>query len=265
LNDRRMTATCALLALGLMGGCAGRPADQAASGDAASQPAASHASAAMPAPGGAVETVQGTVLETMEAANYTYVRVKTSNGEIWAATLAFKVTVGETVVVPLENPMANFHSSSLQRDFPLVYFASNITRPGEATAASGLPPGHMPVSPGSQAAPASPELIAPVAPAAGGTTIANVWANRTTLAGKQVTVRGKVVKYNGGIMGLNWIHLQDGSGSVADGTHDLTVTSNTEARVGDVVTITGTVVADKDFGAGYAYGVMLQGATVTVK
>lgn len=197
----------------------------------------------------------------MDAANYTYVRVKTPAGEIWAATLTFKVAVGDKVVVPLENPMQNFHSASLKRDFPVIYFASNITRPGEAMPATA----GAAAMPGQAASPAEPKLIDAIAPAPGGMTVANIWANRKTLAGKMVTVRGKVVKFNGGIMGLNWTHIQDGSGSVKDGTHDLTITSSTEARVGDVVTVTGTVVADKDFGAGYAYGVMLQGAKITVK
>jgi hypothetical protein len=249
-------------------GCSGQPAGQAPA-DPASQPAASHDA---PAAMGAAATVQGTVLETMDAANYTYVHVKAATGDIWAATLAFKVAVGDTVVVPLENPMQNFHSAALKRDFPLIYFASNITKPGEmGQPAAGLPPGHpaTQAGAGTAAAPgagsAEPKLIDPVAPAPGGVTVANIWANRKSLSGKLVTVRGKVVKYNGGIMGLNWVHIQDGSGSVADGTHDITVTSSTEARVGDVVTVTGTVAIDRDLGAGYSYPVILQGAKITVK
>jgi hypothetical protein len=168
--------------------------------------------------------------------------------------------------------MKDFQSAALKRKFPLIYFASNITRPGEsaAQAPAGLPPGHPAATAGASSAgagagAAEPKLIDPVAPAPGGMTIANIWANRKSLTGKMVTVRGKVVKYNGGIMGLNWVHLQDGTGSVKDGTHDLTVTSNTETRVGDVVTVTGTIATDKNLGAGYAYAVILQGAKITVK
>jgi hypothetical protein len=166
-------------------------------------------------------TVQGQVLEAIDSGNYTYVRVKTDGGEIWAATLKFKVAVGDTVVVPLENPMRDFHSQTLKRDFPLVYFSSAITTPGQSARAqaSGLPPGHPPTT----AAAATPEsmvaaepnekLIALIAPPSGGVSIANVWANRKSLAGKTVTIRGKVVKYNPAIMGLNWLHVQDGSES----------------------------------------------------
>jgi hypothetical protein len=109
------------------------------------------------------------------------------------------------------------------------------------------------------------QVTEPVQPAAGGLTVAKIFANRKTLAGKTVTVRGKVVKFNGGILGMNWLHIQDGSGVAKDGTNDLTVTSAGGANVGDIATVTGTVVLDKDFGAGYAYTVLIQGATIAVK
>jgi hypothetical protein len=77
-----------------------------------------------------------------------------------------------------------------------------------------------------------------------------------------VTINGTVMKFNGGILGRNWFHVQDGSGSAADGTNDITVTTDAVTQVGDVITVTGTVVVNKDFGAGYAYKVMLEGAKI---
>ena len=78
------------------------------------------------------QTAEGTVLETMDAGKYTYVRVKTATSEIWAASSPFKVAVGDQVVVPLDSPMAQFHSPSLNRDFELIYFAAAIRHAGEA-------------------------------------------------------------------------------------------------------------------------------------
>jgi hypothetical protein len=95
--------------------------------------------------------------------------------------------------------------------------------------------------------------------------IADIWAQRTSLAGKRVTVTGKVVKYNGAILDRNWLHIQDGSGSASDGTNDIAVTTTDEANVGDTVTATGTVGLDRDFTAGYQYPVMLEQAKVTKK
>ena len=77
---------------------------------------------------GAVETVTGEVAETMDASNYTYMRVKTAKGDVWVATAKTKVAVGEKVVVPLESEMRDFHSPSLNRDFPLIYFVTRYRR-----------------------------------------------------------------------------------------------------------------------------------------
>ena len=72
-----------------------------------------------------------------------------------------------------------------------------------------------------------------------------------------------MVKFNAGIMGRNWFHIQDGSGDETQGTHDLTVTTNESVSVGPVLTVTGTVEVDQDFGFGYSYAVMVTEATVT--
>jgi len=94
------------------------------------------------------------------------------------------------------------------------------------------------------------------------TPLATVWKSRAALAGTTVTVRGKIVKYNGGILGVNWMHVQDGTGSAADGSNDLTVTSDTEARIGDEISATGTVGVNKDIGSGYKYAVILESARI---
>jgi len=103
-----------------------------------------------------------------------------------------------------------------------------------------------------------------IAKAEGGKTVAQVFAEREKLAGKPVTVRGKVVKTNAGIMGTNWLHIRDGSG--AEGTNDLTVTTNGAVpNIGDTVLVTGQAALNKDFGMGYAYPVIVEGAEVKVE
>ena len=238
---------------------------------AASAPAAL-ATAHDPAPPSAVPSVSGPVVETMDAATYTYVRVKGDAGEIWAASNKFDVKVGDRVTVPLESPMENFHSQSLGRDFPLIYFASAIVREGDAPPVTGqMPPGHPPVPgtaqmpPGHPSTSTAPVVTERIPPPPGGRTIASVWADRVSLSGKGVTVRGKVVKFNAGIMGRNWIHIQDGSGVAADKTNDLTVTTGDAAKVGDTITVTGVVGVDKDFGAGYSYPVIVENAKVDAR
>lgn len=258
-----LPVVCLTLALGAVPGCSNEPAAKAAASGVS--PAAGAPVSLSPAQQGPA-TASGAVVETMDAATYTYVRVKTATGEIWAATSQFKVAVGDKVVVPLEMPMENFHSNALKRDFALIYFTSRITREGESagTAPIAMIPGHTPAGGGAPAADsAMPAQVIP--PPAGATSVADLWANRKALAGKRVTVRGKVVKFNGGILGVNWMHIQDGTGSEKDGTNDITITSEEGAKVGDVITVTGTVVVDKDFGAGYAYVVLLEKATITAR
>jgi hypothetical protein len=124
-----------------------------------------------------------------------------------------------------------------------------------------LPPGHPPVGAAASAAPLTVTEVIP--PAAGGYSVANLWARRAELGGKTVIVRGKVVKFRIGIMGRNWLHLQDGTGKANDGTNDITVTTTADVMAGDIVTATGTLALDKDFGAGYRYAVIVEGATVS--
>jgi hypothetical protein len=258
---RSVSVACAAVVVLLAGTACGRqPAPSSSTGTAARPQAPGAATAAVADTGQpAVATITGEVAETMDAASYTYLRVKAANGDVWVATAKTKVAAGEKVVVPLESEMRNFHSPSLNRDFPLIYFVTAITREGEPT------PPRMAVGHGmgsAQPAQQPPVKVEPVAPPAGGSSIADVWANRAKLVGKTVIVRGTVVKFNGGILDRNWFHLQDGSGKAADGTNDLTVTTDAVVKVGDVVTVTGTLVADKDFGSGYAYALMLEKAKI---
>lgn len=247
---------CAGMAATLCAGCSGRPAaNETRTVPAAAVPAASHAPApaaasASPNPRPpAAQNVTGTVLETMDASNYTYVRVKTDSGELWAAASRFKSAVGDTVIVSLDQPMENFHSQALKRDFPLIYFVSQIGAANQAPTSAA------------QAAP----VAKAIEPAKDGTTVAALWTSRASLAGKSVTVRGKVVKFNGGILGVNWIHLQDGTGSADDGSNDITVTSDMDAQVGDIVTATGVVALNKDLGSGYKYAVIIEHARLDRK
>lgn len=93
-------------------------------------------------------------------------------------------------------------------------------------------------------------------------TVEQVNKEMAQLKGQQVTVTGKVVKVNNGIMKRNFLHIQDGTGD--NNTNDLVVTSNQTAKVGNNVTITGTVVLGTDFGMGYSYPLLIENSSITV-
>jgi hypothetical protein len=61
-------------------------------------------------------------------------------------------------------------------------------------------------------------------------TVANLNQNKAGLGGKTISAQGKVVKVNNGIMGRNFVHVQDGSGDAAKGTNNLVVTSKQTAE-----------------------------------
>ena len=96
--------------------------------------------------------------------------------------------------------------------------------------------------------------------AADGKTVAEVVANKATLKDKPVTIRGQVVKVSHGIMGKNWVHLQDGSGTADKSTNDIVVTTKDETAIGQVVNASGTVRTDVDIGSGYKYAVLVEEA-----
>ncbi len=246
--------------------------------------AGSHDSAAAPAvsPGqpdagaaGASPSLTGTVLETMNAAGYTYLKLKTAGGETWAAVNEAKVEKGATVTVLSPMPMDGFESKTLNRKFDHIVFGTLAGAGGApaAPAAMGGMPGAMGSSPGAApaamgaphaAAAAGPEVTEKISVAkaegSDGRTVAELFAQRAALKGKVVAVRGKVVKVNEGIMGKNWIHLRDGSGTRATKDDDLTVTTNDKVTLGDVVLVKGTVAIDRDFGAGYTYTLVVEDA-----
>ena len=202
----------------------------------------------------------GKVVKTIEASRYTYVQVDTGREKIWAATPDFRGKVGDVVTIPSQGlPMKDFHSNTLDRNFELVYFVATIVAAGHGKGVGKQPliPGHPPI--------AEKEHLSQVKveKAKNGKTVAEVYAASESLAGKEVLVRGRVVKFFPKIMGKNWLHLQDGSGS--EGTNDLTVTTNTMAKVGDIVLVSGVVSVNRDFGHGYRFAVMLEDAAVTVE
>ena len=77
-----------------------------------------------------------------------------------------------------------------------------------------------------------------------------------------MAVRGTVVKFTPSVMGKNWVHLRDGTGSAGNDTNDLLVTTQDKAAVGDVVTATGVVKTDVNLGSGYSFKVLVENATL---
>lgn len=204
--------------------------------------------------------LSGTVVETKDVDSYTYLLLKTGNGETWAAIDKAPVSVGAKVAVEQAAVMKDFWSRTLERQFDWIVFG----RLAESCAPQA-PPGFA-IAAHHAAAPAPPTDVTPIrvpkADGPDGRTVAEAVGGSAALADHQVTIRGQIVKYVPEVMGKNWIHLRDGSGSPADGTDDVVVTTATQAKIGEVVLVRGVLHTNRDFGVGYAYKVLIEDATL---
>lgn len=206
----------------------------------------------------AAGSVTGEVLEVQQVDSYTYLRMRTANGETWGAVPTAQVKKGAVVTLQDITVMNDFESKSLKRKFKTVVFGTLAAGPGSAAGKNA------PVSPHTGVPKAAEALDVKVTKAVGANarTVGEIMAKPGDVKDKPVLVRGKVVKFSGGIMGRNWIHLRDGSGAAADKTNDLLVTTTEQAKVGDVITAKGVVRVDKDFGAGYVYKALVEDAAL---
>lgn len=231
--------------------------------------------------------ISGTVAETLDSGTFTYVRLMTDKGDQWVVFRQMPIKKGAQISVTVNMVADKFVSKTLKRTFDKLVFGD---LEGAAPAAAGIPPHGQPaamVPPHGQPAGAelpveamtaamkaqhsgmasSPVDATPIrvakAEGANARSIAEIWGTRTTVHdGQPVVLRGKVVKFLPGIMGRNWLHLRDGSGSAARGDNDITITTTDAATVGSVVLVSGVLHLNKDFGAGYSYPVIVEDAKV---
>lgn len=212
--------------------------------------------------GGDASAVKGTplagkVVETFNSGGYTYVNLQREGKTVWAAIPETPVEVGREVTLKSGMEMQKFFSKALNRTFDSIYFSEGLTTQAASTKGKS--------SAGSKGGVVATAEKISVEKATGpdAYTVAELHGNRDKLDGKTVSVRAKVTKVSSGIMGKNWLHLQDGSGDSAKGSHDLTVTTQDLPAVGDVVIVTGTLRKNKDFGGGYKYESIVEDGAVS--
>ena len=227
------------------------------------------------------EQLTGKVLESMNSGGYSYINLQNKGGgKVWIAVPETKIRVGEQMSFKEGLVMTNFPSKTLKRSFDKIIFSNGIIPQSKAEVAK-TPPKDLSVPPintsadpkkkqkiviGSQPAVALKEKVS-VTKAKGPNayTVEEIYKKSAKLNTKKVVVHGKVVKASTGIMKKTWIHIQDGTGSQAKGTHNLVCTTKGTANVGDIITVTGTVAKDRDFGYGYRYNVILEDAVIKGK
>lgn len=193
------------------------------------------------------------VKEVLQANNYTYLRVLEDTTLTWLAIPKLEdARVGNTYYYQGGMNMGKFTSKDLDRTFDDIVFLNGVVDPEivEGGGASATPKAPKPKN--------EIDVVEDISvePAKGGITIAQLFEKPNKYKNKRVKISGQVTKYSSKILGVNWIHLQDGSG------HDFTCTSKGEAAVGDIITVEGKITLDKDFGAGYRYAIIMEEAKI---
>ena len=230
-----------ILALALLTGC-----NNAKVKKTENKPAAQTA-----APAPAADVLTAVAKDVIQTSGYTYLLLNDGTKDFWAAVSRFEAEKGKTYYYKAGMEMTNFKSKELNRVFESIQFIMEL---------SDQPIVEKKQAPLTTKGKQTTEKVEglKIVPAAGGVKLADVFANKANFAGKKVKITGQVVKFSPEIMNKNWVHLQDGS--EANGSYDLTITTMETVTVGAVVTFEGVIAADKDFGYGYKYDVLLEEA-----
>ncbi len=203
------------------------------------------------------------VLEVIQGNAYTYIKVNENKAEKWMAVSKQDVQNGAVYYYDEGLQMTSFHSKEIDRTFDEIYFVNTIsTTPIEKGALGAMggteaQPAHMGKVNTDQNSSITLEKNAEEL------TVAKIFASRNDYSGKEVEIRGVVVKVNEQVMGKNWIHIQDGTSD--NGNFDLTVTSTELPAVNDEITVKGKIILNKDFGYGYSYEVIMEDAAIVGK
>lgn len=210
----------------------------------------------LPTTDGGDATIEGTVAEIVDVPGYTYVQVKTVDGNVWVASPSVLVEEGDTVAFSTSMPMQNFYSKTLDREFPVLYFVDRFVSGGaiapidrEAAAAHGRMVENAAARPVEGISRADP-----------GHTVAEIYAETDDLQGRTVRVRGQVVKFTPSVLGTNWVRIRDSSAA-----NDLVIPTDEVYAVDDIVLAEGRIELNKDLGQGFVIPVVLEAATITIE
>ena len=203
------------------------------------------------------------VQEIEQVSAYTYLNVLEEGTKKWLAVPTIEAKLGETYYYKGGMVMRDFESKELNRKFDEVVFLSGITKADAINMDKGMvDPDKVVAEKKPTKKPTLERLEMNIAPVDGTITIAHLFENSAQYSGKVVRIKGEVTKFNGGIMGRNWVHYQDGS--IHDGKYDLIITTKAEPAIGAIVIFEGIITLNKDFGSGYFYTVLMEDAVISI-
>jgi len=194
------------------------------------------------------------VLEIRHTSSNTYMKVSEGHLEYWIAVVKTEAVPGDVFYFDEALQMTDFRSSELDTVFSNLYMIKELR--------SDLDENQQVIRPATATDPKQNEFRTDIkiSRPSGVESIAGILENKDRLGGKEILVKGQVIKVNDEVMGRNWIHIQDGTRFGE--AFDLTITSREFFTIGQIVTFKGTLNINKDFGAGYFYPVILEDAVL---
>lgn len=192
------------------------------------------------------------VVDKIPANNYLYLQVSENKESFWIAVSSMEIEVGETIYFSKYMVMKDFKSDNIDRSFDELLFVEDARKSSTPDEMKKIHSGAMNIE---------KEKI-DIKPLNDGQTIKQIYDEKSSLNGKIIKVKGKVVKFNKQIMKRNWIHIQDGTGTTDENNYDLAITSQDDVKVGDIITVTGKLSVDKNFGSGYFFPVIIEEAEI---
>lgn len=195
------------------------------------------------------------VKEFMQASGYTYVLVEEDSKEYWMAVSKTEVEAGDKIYYETAMEMKDFESKELNKVFDKILFVDFASK----EPIKNKPNKEDSISHTKSNMERLLDSIK-ISPIDGGLSIAELYENAEKYKNKEVLVSGQVVKVNMDIMDRNWVHIMDGTR--AGDKSDLTFTTQEVVKLGDTVNFKGTLALDREFGAGYVYPLIVEGAVL---
>ncbi len=191
------------------------------------------------------EIYKGKVLETVNSAGYSYIKIQTSNKTFWAAIREDKIQINDSIEVQAQMWMKDFRSKTLNRTFENILFAK-VNKKNNEKIEKKVSVNTMP----SLASFVKNDLtnIKEEKSSAIEVTVLDLKNKKSLYNNRHIKIIGEVVKISLNIMDSNWIHIKDKN---ADEIIFRSKQSN--IKVSDKIIASGILKTDLDYGSGYTY------------
>ena len=180
------------------------------------------------------------VLEILPTVKYLYLRVVELGDEYWIATLKADVIEGEYYYITGGLLKTNFESKEHNRIFDKMLLIENIVPENHSQQTTDI---------------LESDAIVNNNRSESSIKLSEIINNPQKYVGQRVQIEGTCIKVNENIMGLNWIHINDGTNA----NTDFIATTTETIPLGTYIILKGVVAVDKDLGSGYFYPILLEG------